>query len=38
MPELAAGLLLESWVELSDTVLLSAWNFEETPDEVELDD
>jgi hypothetical protein len=36
--EFAAGLLLESWAELSDSVFLSSWNFDETPDQLEPDD
>jgi hypothetical protein len=36
--ELAAGLLLDSWAELSDSVFFSSWNFDESPDELEPDD
>jgi hypothetical protein len=36
--DFAAGLLLESWAELSDAVFLSAWDFGEAPDVLEPDD
>jgi hypothetical protein len=32
---IAAELLVQSWAELSDSVFIAAWDYEETPDEEE---
>jgi hypothetical protein len=36
--ETAAALLIASWNELSDSVIDTGWNFDETPAELDSDD
>jgi hypothetical protein len=36
--ETAAALVITSWNELSDSVITSGWDFDETPAELDSDD